>query len=87
MKVLIWEGKYADVMVCARDDKEEDRAWLFLFKLMDEDNYYCDLDGDEVAAYEDAKKGIPKSARWLLNIRSDSEYEYERVTVEHPVEP
>lgn len=85
MKLLVWKSKYGDVLVCARDPEEEKRAWLYLFKCMDEMEYYQELDEDEATAYRAAKRGNPMGAKWLLDIRGD--YEYERITVETAVEP
>ncbi len=85
MKILVWESKHGDVLVCARTPKEEARAWLYLFKCMDDNGYYCDLEGDEPDAYKVAKEGNAKAAKWLLETRSDGEYE--QVTIEHLVEP
>lgn len=85
MKILVWSEKHGDVLVYARTLEEEARAWLYLFKCMDDMGYYGDLEGDEPDAYKAAKKGNAKAAKWLLGMRSD--YEYERVTVEYPVVP
>lgn len=85
MKILTWSSKYGDTIVCARTPKEEAKAWLYIFQQMDDMDYYCDLDEDETDAYEGAKKGDGKAAKWLLEMRID--YEYEQVTVEHAVEP
>ena len=85
MRVLVWKEKHGDVLVAARDPGEEGRAWLYLFVLMDGMQFYDDLDGDEIDAYEGAQSGDAKSAKWLLSIRG--EYEYERVTVEGVIEP
>lgn len=89
IKVLVWSSKYGDVMVAARDPEEEGRAWLYLFKLMQENDFYFDLetdaDEDEVAAYESAKAGDWQGAQWLLEMRSGGEYE--TVEVEYITEP
>ena len=85
LKILVWKEKHEDVMVAARDEAEEARAWLYLFKHMDEMGYYCDLDGDEPEAYTEAKSGDWKGARWLLELRSICEYE--EIEVEYITEP
>jgi hypothetical protein len=85
MKVLVWRSKYGNIIVAARTPEEEGRAWLYLFKKMDDMGYYRDLDGDEVAAYSRAKIGEWEYAMRLLSLRSD--YEYEQVTTEEIVEP
>ena len=88
IKLITWRGKHGDVHVIAHDVKEEGRAWLYLFKLMDENGFYShDLDGDEQAAYEAAKKGSAKGAAWLLLIRSDMGAEYEGIEVDYPKVP
>jgi len=87
IKLITWRGKHGDVHVIARDVKEEGRAWLYLFKLMDGNHFYDCLDGDEPAAYEAAKKGSAKGAAWLLLIRSDMGAEYEGITVDYPMVP
>jgi len=85
MKILIWKSKHGDVYVYARTPEEEKRAWLYLFKCMDENRYYCDLDRDKADAYKAAKEGNAKAAKWLLEMRSGGEYE--QVETEYPVEP
>ena len=87
LKILIWKEKHENVMVAARDEAEEARAWLYLFKLMEENDFYhqYDMGEDELAAYTDARCGSWKGARWLLELRSGGEYE--TVRVEYIVEP
>ena len=87
MKVLVWRSKYGNVIVAARNTEEEDRAWLYLFKQMDEMGYYHDLgdDEDEDEAYLQAKAGEAKGARWLLGIRDN--YEYKEISPVEVVEP
>ena len=85
MKILIWNAKHEDVLVCANDKEQEARAWLYLFKCMDDNGYYCDLEEDEADAYMAAKEGSDRDAKRLLEMRSD--YEYERITIEYPVQP
>jgi hypothetical protein len=79
MKVLIWTGNHGDVIVAAREPEEAARAWLYLFKLMDEMGYYHDLDAEEKDAHDKSKAGNAYAARWLLSIRSDHQYEQVRV--------
>ncbi len=85
MKILVWQSKHGNVMVAARNEAEEGRAWLYLFKLMEEMGYYCDLKGDELDAYAEAKAGNWRGAMWLLEMRSSGEYE--TVEVEYVTEP
>jgi len=80
MKILVWKSKHGNVYVYARTPTEEGRVWFYLFECMDENGYYCDLEGDEPDAYKAAK-----AAQWLLEIRSG--YEYEQVEIEYPVVP
>jgi hypothetical protein len=88
MGLLIWYGKHGDVYVLARDTEEEKRAYLYLFKIMDDNCFYtCGLDGDQVDWYAKAKEGDAKAAKWLIDLRSQLGYEYERVEKEYVVEP
>lgn len=83
--ILVLKMKHGDYPVYARDDAERDRAYLHLFKLQDGYGFYCDLEGDEPDWYEAAKQGDAQAARWLLDLRSD--YEYEQIETIHPFEP
>jgi hypothetical protein len=85
MKILIWTGKHGDTIVAAHEGGEEARAWLYLFKLIDEMGYYCDLDADEKDAHTKAKAGNAQAAHWLLSMRD--RYEYEQVRVERIIVP
>jgi len=82
-KVLVFHQKHGDVHVSARDDAEEQRAYLYLFNLMDGMGYYNyedALNADEQVWYAAAKAGNAIAAKWLIDNRCD--YEYERVDVE-----
>ncbi len=82
-KVLVFHEKYGVVYVSARDDAEEQKAYLFLFNLLDDMGCYSyedALDVDEQVWYADARRGNAQSAKWLIGNRCD--YEYERVEVE-----
>ena len=83
--ILILKMKHGDCPVYARNDAERDKAYLYLFNLMDGQGYYWDLDGDEPDWYTKAKQGDTQAARWLLDLRSD--YEYERIEVIYPEVP
>jgi hypothetical protein len=86
--ILILKMKHGDYPVYARDDAERDKAYLHLFKVMDDDGYYsCGLDGDEVEWYARAKQGDAQAARGLLGLRSDRGCEYERIEIVYPEEP
>ncbi len=80
--VLVHEGKHCNNYVVATNKEEEDLAWLAMFRLLDKYEHYYDdyMEPDEQELYEQAKRGNAKSARWLLETRTD--YEYERVSVE-----
>lgn len=81
--VLIWRQKHGDYYVAARDGGEELRAYLHIFKMMDEQGYYSyddALGADEKVGYEAARGGNAKAAKWLLDCRSG--YEYEEVVRE-----
>ncbi len=77
-KIIIWHSKHGDVYVDAATPEKEDRAWLFLFRLINDMGFYCDLEDDEKDAYSGALKGNARAAKWLLDMRAD--YEYERIT-------
>lgn len=82
-KVLVWHQKHGDCYVAARDEEEELKAYLYIFKMMDDDGYYSyddALDKNEVAGYKEARAGNGRAARWLLDRRCG--IEYERVDVE-----
>ena len=83
--ILVLKMKHGDYPVYARDDAERDKAYLHLFNLQDGYGFYCDLDGDEPDWYEAAKQGDAQAARWLLDLRSD--YEYERIEIVYPEVP
>jgi hypothetical protein len=85
MKVLILKGKYGDTIVAARTPEEEGRAWLYLFKQIDNMGYYVDLTSHERDILLAARGGKAKAAKLLLDLRSD--YEYEEIMVETAVEP
>ncbi len=81
MKLLVHEGKYGNAYIVI-DDNNEDAAWLAMFRWFDErEGFYCGLHGDQLECYNLAKAGNAKAARWLLDLRSN--YEYEKVTLEH----
>jgi hypothetical protein len=82
-KVLVFHQKHGDYYVSARTPEEEMRAYLHLFKLMDDMGYYSyegALNTDEQTWYDLARKGHGKFAKWLLDNRAG--YEYEGVVVE-----
>lgn len=77
-RILIWYGKHGNWMGFARTQEEADKAYLKLFKMLDEMGFYQDnLNGDCIDWYKQAKKGDAQSARWLIDCRYD--WEYERV--------
>lgn len=74
MKLLIWKDKHGNWYWAAEKDKLN-LAFLEMFKRVDESGYYVELEGDQIQAYKEAKAGNAKSARWLIQLRSDYEYE------------
>ena len=88
-RILYWEGKHGPWFCYARTDAERDAAYLKLFKFFDEvaGYYQYELESDQTALYEDAKKGDAKAAQRLIGIRSDFGHEYERVHMEHVSDP
>jgi len=88
MRILNWEGKHGGWLLAARTDDELDRAYLKLFQHLDENGYYeYGLDGDQPDWYDKAKDGDAEAARWLLELRSDLGYEYERVSLDYAETP
>jgi hypothetical protein len=88
--VLILKAKHGDYPVYARNEAERDKAYLHLFRVMDEWGYYGnpdDLDSDQEMFYYKAKGGDIRAIINLLNIRSDQGYEYEEIEIIHPVTP
>ena len=86
-KILIWKSKHGHVYVSARDDAEEQRAYLYLFKMMDDIGYYSydgALNADEKVWYKAAKAGSGQAARWLVGNRFG---EYEEVETEYAMVP
>lgn len=87
-KVLVLHDKHGDCYVSARTPEESEKAYLYLFNLMDSNGYYDyegALDIVEAKAYKAAKAGDGRSAKWLLDCRCD--HEYECVDVEWVVVP
>lgn len=84
-KIIIWHGEHGDVYVDAATPLREKKAWLYLFELISEYEYYSDLEDDEKDAYEAALEGSAKDAQWLLEMRD--EYEYERIEIEYLEQP
>jgi hypothetical protein len=74
MKLLIWKDKHGNWYWAAEKDKL-DLAFLEMFKKIDESGYYTEFEGDQKQAYEEAKEGKAKSAKWLIQLRTDYEYE------------
>lgn len=86
--ILIFKLNHGDYHVYARDDAERDRAYLHLFKVGDDNEYYsCDLDADEAEWCAKARQGDAQAARRLLVFRSRRGCEYERIEVVHPEVP
>lgn len=85
-EILIWKGKYGNVIVDATDQLA---AFYYIFKLIDGIGYYYDIDKDEepdqYEAYTKAKNGNRKAAKWLLEMRC--EYEYEKLETDWLINP
>lgn len=86
-KLLINKGKHGDITVLIPSEDDEGEAYLALFRHFDEiENFYCHrLCGDEIEAYAKARQGDWRSAKWLIQLRSD--HEYEEVRVDWPYTP
>jgi len=78
MKILVWKAKHEDLYYDASTLDKELNAFMTVFQLMDEQGDYgcCPPEGKEhKALYRKAKKGDRESARTLLSLRCDYEYE------------
>jgi len=94
VEILVLRYKYGDICVCARDDEEKAKAYLYLFHFMAKYGFYDELvhdvtleNSDQKMYYERAVKDDAKAAQILLSIRSDHGYEYEEIDVLYPVIP
>lgn len=88
--IIVLKMKQGDVYVHARDAREEERAYLFLFKMASDNEYYSHdgcLAGDEVAAHAAAKEGSGRAAKWLMNRRNNRRCEYETLDFIYPKVP
>lgn len=85
--ILCLKMRHSDYLVYAQDGAERERAYLHLFDLMGEYDYYNDLEGDLLDWYTKAKSGDAKAAERLLSYRSDQGYEYERIEKIYPETP
>jgi hypothetical protein len=81
-KLLTHYGKHGDDHIVVLDKKMETEAWLAMFRLMDEaEDMYADLTNNyELAWYNSAKSGDAQHAKWLLEVRSQHEYERVEIT-------
>jgi len=88
--ILVLKTKHEDVMVCARNDVETRRAYLYLFQVACDNEYYSYEDAltkNEAELYEAAIRGDASAARRLLLYRSQQGYEYEIIKRINPIEP
>jgi len=85
--IIILRGKHGDYPVYARDDAEKARAFLHLFEFMDSHGFYTDVEAAQAVWRDKARKGDAQAAEWLVDCRSDWDYEYERIEIIHPLEP
>ena len=74
-RVLVRYGKHGETRFFARTPEEELDAYLAHFKKMDEQDFYYDLEEDLLRWYDEARSGHAESARRVLDIRCDWEYE------------
>ena len=85
-QILVYYGKHATEFWFARTPEERDRAFLALFKRLDETcRAYTYEHPDEIPklqrkAIASARGGNPKAAEFLLKVRQH--YEYERWSLE-----
>ena len=86
--ILIFKLKHGDYHVYARDDAERDRAYLHLFQVGNDNEYYSrGLNEDETEWCAKARQGDAMAARRLLVVRSRRGCEYERIEVVYPEAP
>ena len=88
--ILVLKTKHENVMVCARTETETALAYLYLFQVACDNEYYSYEDAltkGEQKVYEAAKRGDASAARRLLLHRSQQGCEYETIKRVHPVEP
>ncbi len=75
-RVLVYHEKNGDCYVSARTPEEMEKAYLYIFKLMDDMGYYEEgLTAAEKTVYDTAKAGDGRSAKRLINHRNGCEYE------------
>jgi hypothetical protein len=76
-KLMTQRGKHGDRRILITDAQDEKQAWLVMFLALDKyDDCYYELDDDQLDWYDQAKHGNDcVAAKWLLDSRSDNEYE------------
>lgn len=76
--LIVHRGKHGDRYILATNEEEYKLAWLTMFHCIRKwDGYYFpdDMEGDEAEWYDMAMKGDWRGALWLLDYRTDHEYE------------
>lgn len=77
-KILTHYGKHGNTQIFCINESREKEAWIAMFHILNQDfqyeEYYC-LDDDEGMAFDAAKKGDWKAAKWFCGLRSCREYE------------
>ncbi len=81
-KLMTHRGKNNNRHILLMDAEDEKQAWLVMFLALDTyDDCYYELDDDQLDWYDQAKNDNDRmAARWLLESRSD--YEYEEVFID-----
>jgi hypothetical protein len=75
-KLLVHKGKHGDTNILIASVADEGPAWLAMFRSIDKwTGYYEYMDKHEREMYEKAKEGEGWAAHYLLDGRSDCEYE------------
>ena len=75
-KILTNFGKHGNTQILCQNEEQEHWAWLAMFHVFDQwTRHYDDLREVELGHYHLAKDGDWKSAQFLLESRSDYEYE------------
>jgi len=80
-RILIWYGENGVWIAFARTQREAEKAYLKLFKMLDKMGFYWGSleGGDQIDWHRQAMRDDGRAAGWLINTRSDRRYKCERV--------
>ena len=77
-KILVHDGKHGNTVIFCLNEEREEEAWLAMFHAIDQWTGYYDRfmdDTQELEWRDAARNGCWQSAKWLLEVRSQNEYE------------